>query len=367
MEKVSYRPSELSVYYTNFQKARVGDSNQNLLSTYWKTIEKIDKLYERFGITEKLVGKDSDVLYFYINTPSDKSFFIFGGLYDPETGYLNAVGFKNRLNVPIFNIPLVLSGLAGKIYDLTETNRLLQRYKLNLDLPKMIDDIRNHSKTNKSSLSTIKRHFVEGKFIPPFDILKDNSDDDPYLKYLIWMTNLVEGNIYVFNLLLNFYLGNKAGVYNTEWKTVVGYGLGYTSDSTDIPDYLNNSTSRSFVYKFLLKDRYNISVFDKEDLIAMNILDLIPDNDLVYSSDSKEMLKKYQLDKLLDTQEEVDLVSKSLDKFMYSEETIMSEETSRHSYKRGKITATDSGYTITFISMVKDITFINKCFRKVKL
>ena len=77
---------------------------------------------------------------------------------------------------------------------------------IELDLPKMIDDIRNHSKTNKSSLSTIKRHFVEGKFIPPFDILKDNSDDDPYLKYLIWMTNLVEGNIYVFNLLLNFYL-----------------------------------------------------------------------------------------------------------------------------------------------------------------
>lgn len=56
----------------------------------------------------------NNTFYFQLGTPSNKSFFIFGCLYDPEDGIFYATSYKNRNSAMLFDAVLLFEFILNE-------------------------------------------------------------------------------------------------------------------------------------------------------------------------------------------------------------------------------------------------------------
>lgn len=89
--------------------------------------------------------KHNLIYILYEGVPSDKSFVMFGGLYDPETGFFHMSVLKNKHSLIIMDVVAYFNNNYGYA-TLESVNREFIKYKLSNDLDSMSKNIITYDK-----------------------------------------------------------------------------------------------------------------------------------------------------------------------------------------------------------------------------
>ena len=162
INKYNYKIDDLE--FDIFQDKNYIDNSKDMRKTIRDFLSDLaDVSYK----TTKSFNKDSCLIYseahenirFFTYNPTGKMFYIFNGLYDTETGYLNMGIFKNRINIPALDLVYTLNQYLDRYLDLDELNNILYNFKLTLDTDKLCSRLQSPI-NNLSSYSFIKRNMT---------------------------------------------------------------------------------------------------------------------------------------------------------------------------------------------------------------
>lgn len=234
-------------------------------------------------------NNDYGFIEFYMDTPSNKSFLILGGMYDPTTGYVYASLNKNRKSVIAYDAVEVFNYFNHGDIDLNTLTDLFIQYKLSGDL-----NILDKTLTAKNKKSVIYRHLnkITENEVEPFDA---------YIEILSCMSSLVYHLNYC-NNSFNFNSGNFEAI---SWS-LYDYPKITMSDINDYKDIsIAKSCSRIFmknndlVNRSYYNDLINKSIYlDGEDavinaVVKENLEELYDTKEtLVYSKDTVSTLRR---------------------------------------------------------------------------
>lgn len=300
---------------------------------------------------------DGDV-DFCVYTPSPNSFIIFGGLYDTETGYLCINPYKNRLNIPAVDLVSVVESLTRVPIELDVLNIILSKYKLTGNSTELEENLisHNHLQSTKN-YSIVKKNISPIHIISNEDIHGTSAYESLYKKLNDLSRIIVElGTVYDYLIQITY-----KGKINYTNKSLI-----YNEDIFDEKYITNlyNYTSISFTRKVLKKDKFEDSFFNNQfDFRVSNLLDMLPDYDIVYSSDTEKMLKYYHIDTFLNKRRFNDLVA-SIDNYNDRNNPIR-DITSIKSINKKKYTDNEAENPFTMASILLDIKVINRMIRKI--
>lgn len=305
------------------------------------------------------ISKDSKDLVVAYDIPSKKSFFIFGGLYDPETAYLYLGGYKGSINIPILDMSLLFGTFSGVYTSANYTTRILQQYKLTGNLDSLKSGILNSESRNSS---IIERH-ISGISETVNKLPIDNLESilkGIYNKIVLYSSCIN----YLYRLLLCVINGNLDLEKRLDIELVKRIGVME-------PANLFETTIRSIIYnpnskvlnsvmgmgrKYGGKKQYYSLAKEK----ALNLMDILEDNDFVYSSDVEGLLKKYQIEEIID-KKDIKILSKGLseinfNEFEYYRDNQDFEKLDSDDLKRNIVPE----YDHLLLSSITNIRYINK-------
>lgn len=309
------------------------------------------------------INKDEisyDISY-YSKQPSNKSFYIFGGFYDPEDG-LFYIGNNNRMEcVILFDFVDFLFNLKGKIFGKDVITSYLQKYKILGKDSVLKNDFDNYR--SYQELSIVKRNIST-------IVTKNKNDNEDFSNSSDILDIFKKVNSIIYGLERFSYIttSNFTQKYSKDMTYFYTYLDHKTDKNNNLYDTTLQSTNSPECSTFRKTKTFNMPVRR-----ALNVLDVLGDIDLIYSSDTDKMLRNYGVDKLV-SERDFKLIKKNLGSFLdtgcdihgmysyYKELGIYSINT--------LIFQTQGDYKFLEVdslsNMSLEISLINKSIRKIK-
>lgn len=358
MKKIHYTIKDFDISYNDLSKVYVEGVDKSRFSyDIVVAISRFNSIFKIFHVESSFIKCDIKRynIDFCVDTPSSKSFFIFGGLYDPTTGIIYALGTKDRLNIPLCDLVDLFSNLAGSNMSLEHLNSILEKFKLSLNIEDFCESITKY--VPNDTYSIIKRCLVfKNDVKEPMYKYDNNLGIQSF--FTSFIRNITE-YVNTFNTLLNLYLYKENGSNSYGLNKGLSF-IVYKSRKTRYVSQINDIIKASTVMSLFYKTKTNEdSLLSEETQMVSNFLDIISDNDVVYSSDPEKMLRKYNVDKMV-SDYDFYRISQELSQYYFTASTAMSEGVSLRSYKGGKVTDTDLKYVSTLLSFSTDIKLINR-------
>lgn len=324
---------------------------------------KVRDFYTHFKVYEDrniLINYDkkTDIFEYYTCEVSNKSFFVLGGLYDPETGLFYIGNFKDRLNIPVLDMVEFFNSEIHYNISLDLLNRYLQIYKLTDDSKLFIENLEKYSDNlkykSKIYLQLIK---VNGYGL-------DYTNEYGFDKIYLFLSALIEQVVQLssqYDFLLTYTLFHGKDNSLVINHNIKGLKREKNPNARDQELSFYNHLSR--IDTVLLKGSFKI--FFKSNDLAISAIELIPDTDMVYSSDPKIILRNYGFDKLL-TEEQFNNLSDSFDSYFKTEVSYFDETISPKSVSKKKYTDSEAQNPLTMASILLDIKLINRNLKRIK-
>lgn len=291
--------------------------------------------------------KGSDYLEFYMDTPSNQSFFIFGGMYDPKTGYLYASINKNKKSIISCDLVILFSNYSNKKIELKYLNDLFIQYKLSGNSSILEKNI------SSTDVSLIYKHFNKNTIIP---------DSMSPFKYLVSIPcSVVSIATYIWYVTQDD-VDNTINSNNKNYKAILSNVNSYPVDIIDSKS-TDFNLNGIVLYKLSSKkciDRNDIFYYHNEDtsyVLTENIEDLYDTKEtLVYSTDIIATLRRNGFAKYVTKENIPDLKKCDLKNVGYTY--------TEYSYREKNFDDGNLPYNL-ISDLVSEIIYMNKTFRKI--